>query len=77
MWIRQVTFNYRMGAIGFMSLNLPDYAGNMGHKDQVLALKWIDKNIKQFGGGASTTILGYDSGSTRFEAFAIPIWLFK
>lgn len=55
-----------MGAIGFMSLNLPDYAGNMGHKDQVLAMKWIDKNIKQFGGGGSTTILGFDSG-TQFS----------
>lgn len=45
-----------------MSLNLPDYAGNMGHKDQVLALKWIDKNIKHFGGGGNTTIFGFDSG---------------
>lgn len=45
-----------------MSLNLPDYAGNMGHKDQVLAFKWIDKNIKQFGGGGKTTLIGHDSG---------------
>lgn len=45
-----------------MSLNMPDYAGNMGHKDQVLALKWIDKNIKEFGGGGATTLLGHDSG---------------
>ncbi|XP_031622630.1 esterase E4-like [Contarinia nasturtii] len=58
-----VTFNYRLGPIGFMSLNLPDYAGNMGHKDQVLALKWVDKNIIQFGGGGKTTLLGHDSGA--------------
>lgn len=50
-----------------MSLNLPDYAGNMGHKDQVLALKWVDKNIKQFGGGGKTTILGHDSGKTLIK----------
>lgn len=47
-----------------MSLNLPDFAGNMGHKDQVLALKWVDKNIKQFGGGDDrTTLLGHDTGT--------------
>lgn len=45
-----------------MSLNLADYAGNMGHKDQQMALKWIDKNIKQFGGGGRTTLMGHDSG---------------
>lgn len=47
-----------------MSLNLADYAGNMGHKDQQMALKWVDKNIKRFGGGGRTTLLGHDSGMT-------------
>lgn len=55
-----------------MSLNLPDYAGNMGHKDQVLAMKWIDENIKQFGGGGPTTLIGHDTGIIR-----IPILIFK
>lgn len=45
-----------------MSLNLPDYAGNMGFKDQVLALKWVNRNIKQFGGGANITVLGHGAG---------------
>lgn len=48
-----------------MSLNLADYAGNMGHKDQQMALKWIDKNIKQFGGGGRTTLMGHDSGMIK------------
>lgn len=48
-----------------MSLNLADYAGNMGHKDQQMALKWVDKNIKQFGGGGQTTLMGHDSGITN------------
>lgn len=56
-----------------MSLNLPDYAGNMGHKDQVLALKWVDENIKQFGGGGATTLLGHDSGNNDiFITFKMP-----
>lgn len=58
----KVTLNYRLGAIGFMSLNLADYSGNMGLKDQVLALKWIQRNIKHFGGGNNITLLGHGSG---------------
>lgn len=58
----KVTLNYRLGAIGFMSLNLADYSGNMGLKDQVLAMKWIQANIKQFGGSENITILGHGSG---------------
>lgn len=58
-----------MGAIGFMSLNLPDYAGNMGFKDQVLALKWVKQNIKQFGGGENITVLGHGAGKFNFEIF--------
>lgn len=45
-----------------MSLNLPDYSGNMGLKDQVLALKWVKQNIKQFGGNENITILGHGTG---------------
>lgn len=58
-----MTLNYRLGAIGFLSLNLVDYSGNMGLKDQVLALKWVKKNIKQFGGGKNITLLGHGSGN--------------
>lgn len=62
-----MTFNYRLGAIGFMSLNLPDYAGNMGFKDQVLALKWVNQNIKQFGGGDNITVMGHSSGKCSID----------
>jgi cholinesterase len=47
-----VTFNYRLGVIGFLSLkdsslNVP---GNAGLKDQNMALKWVRDNILLFGG---------------------------
>lgn len=49
-----VTINYRVGPIGFLSLKDPKLGipGNAGLKDQVLALKWIKKNISNFGGDA-------------------------
>jgi len=37
---------------------------NLGLKDQVLALKWIRKNIGFFGGNPlSVTLVGYGSGA--------------
>lgn len=58
-----VTLNYRLGALGFLSLNTPDIPGNAGLKDQVLALKWVKKNIVNFGGDAEKiTLMGEGSG---------------
>jgi acetylcholinesterase len=45
-----VTFNYRIGALGFLSLDDDVITGNMGLKDQTMALKWVKQNIQSFGG---------------------------
>lgn len=59
-----VTVNYRLATLGFMSLGSPEYSGNMGMKDQRLALKWIHENIGAFGGdNKQITIGGLSAGS--------------
>uniref|UniRef100_A0A1A9WNV7 carboxylesterase n=1 Tax=Glossina brevipalpis TaxID=37001 RepID=A0A1A9WNV7_9MUSC len=59
-----VTFGYRLGALGFLSTNDANMPGNFGLKDQLLALKWIQKNIEDFGGNPkSVTLFGQSVGA--------------
>ncbi|KRT86636.1 hydrolase, partial [Oryctes borbonicus] len=58
-----VTINYRLGPFGFLSTEDEVQPGNNGLKDQVQSLKWIQKNIKYFGGNPdSVTITGMSAG---------------
>ncbi|KAK6622623.1 hypothetical protein RUM43_008465 [Polyplax serrata] len=58
-----VTCNYRLGALGFLSLQTAECPGNYGLKDLILALKWCQKNISKFGGNPNNvTIFGESAG---------------
>ena len=65
-----VSINYRLGVFGFLthpelSAESPNHvSGNYGILDQIESLKWIKKNIAQFGGDPdNVTIFGQSAGA--------------
>lgn len=73
-----ITINYRLGAFGFLahpalsSESALHTSGNYGLLDQVAALQWIQKNIRQFGGDPhNITIFGQSAGSMSVSALCL------
>jgi acetylcholinesterase len=71
-----VSFNYRLGALGFLPSKVTAKEGllNLGLKDQSLLLEWVQENISAFGGNPDdVTIMGSSAGahsvSTRRNVF--------
>lgn len=59
-----VTFNYRVGALGFLDMENRVFSGNQGLYDAVEAITWIRDNIKSFGGDPNNiTLFGHYSGA--------------
>jgi para-nitrobenzyl esterase len=62
-----VTINYRLGALGFLAhpalTSRGGSSGNYGLMDQQAALRWVQQNIRQFGGNpGNVTIFGESAG---------------
>merc|ERR1719322_234744 len=59
------TVNFRLGPFGFLATSDKTASGNFALKDQIMALKWVKRNIAAFGGDPnSVTLMGEDSGAS-------------
>jgi para-nitrobenzyl esterase len=62
-----VSFNYRVGVLGFMAhpeLDRDGPSGDYGLQDQLAALRWVEANIARFGGDpTNVTVFGESAGA--------------
>src|SRR6218665_3118964 len=59
-----VSVAYRVGALGFLCLDDPSAPCNVGMFDQLLALDWVQRNIRRFGGDPdNVTLFGESAGA--------------
>jgi para-nitrobenzyl esterase len=59
-----VTFNYRLGALGFLDVPGESPTGAFGLHDQIAALRWVHDNIENFGGDPGrVTVFGLSAGA--------------
>ncbi|ROT61912.1 JHE-like carboxylesterase 1 [Penaeus vannamei] len=59
-----VVLQYRLGVLGFLSTEDDVIPGNFGLKDQTLGLRWVQRNIANFGGDPRrVTLLGQGAGA--------------
>lgn len=61
-----VSFNYRIGALGFLPSSLTAREGvlNLGLRDQILLFEWVQENISSFGGDKNdVTLIGLSAGA--------------
>lgn len=74
-----VSINYRLGALGYLDMSQFSTAdrkfdSNLGLRDQVAALEWVQRNIARFGGDPSNvTVFGESAGGNAVTTLlAVP-----
>lgn len=66
-----VTFNYRLGVLGFLATR-SGLKGNYAFQDQLFLLRWVQDNIKFFGGNPQqVTLSGQSAGGASVRAHLV------
>ena len=61
-----IGINHRLNTFGFLTPDTKLLSGNYGLHDQLLALKWVSLNAKQFSGDPTrVTYVGHSSGAVN------------
>lgn len=66
-----VTLNYRVNIQGFLCLRIKEAPGNAAMKDINSALKWVQNNIKVFGGDPDNVTLFGESAGAASVSFQV------
>lgn len=67
-----VSVRYRLGPFGFLSTMTDEIPGNAAVQDVILALKWIQQHIADFGGDPTRiTLFGQVGGSALINVLAM------
>lgn len=70
-----VTLNYRLGILGYLSTEDEHAPGNLALHDQRMALIWVQKNIRLFGGDPTRiTIGGQGAGAASVFDHLLSRW---
>ena len=67
-----VTVTYRLGIFGYLAPPHSDADDNLGLRDQILALHWVQRSISAFGGNPSNvTVFGQSAGADSVLALMV------
>ena len=72
-----ITIQYRLSSFGFLYISGTEAQGNQAIQDQNLALKWVYKNAKFFGGDNKRITIGGESAGAMSVAYHLiykPSW---
>lgn len=65
-------FTFRIGVLGFLYLNTKEVPGNLGLRDTLTLLRWVQRNAHSFGGDPNNvTLMGQSAGATTAHILSL------